>query len=60
MVYGCLHDDHADHIHYHLMISANERGSSKRYWITKKQLDDVKRAIETQCIQNYPKFKLCL
>ena len=25
MVYGCLHDDHMSHIHYHLMISANAR-----------------------------------
>ncbi len=57
MVYGCLHDDHADHIHYHLMISANERGESKRYWLTKKQLDDVKRHIETHCLEHYPDLK---
>jgi len=57
MVYGCLHDDHADHIHYHLMISANERGDSKRYWLTKKQLDDVKHHIETHCLEHYPDLK---
>jgi len=57
MVYGCLHDDHADHIHYHLMISSNERGDSKRYWLTKKQLDDVKRHIEMHCLEHYPDLK---
>lgn len=57
MVYGCLHDDHADHIHYHLMISANERGSKTRYWLTKKQLDNAKRHIEEYCLKHFPELK---
>lgn len=57
MVYGALHDDHSDHIHYHLMISANERGSDKRYWISSKKLDRIKRDIEKRCLAEYPELK---
>ena len=57
MVYGALHDDHSDHIHYHLMISANERGSDKRYWISSKKLDRIKRDIEKRCLTEHPELK---
>ena len=57
MVYGALHDDHSDHIHYHLMISANERGSDTRYWISSKKLDRIKRDIEKKCLAEYPELK---
>ena len=57
MVYGALHDDHSDHIHYHLMISANERGSDKRYWISSKKLDGIKRDIEKKCLAEHPELK---
>ena len=57
MVYGCLHEDHSDHLHYHLMISANEQGEAKRHWLTKSQFDAVKRDLETHVLQNYPLLK---
>lgn len=57
MVYGCLHEDHADHLHYHLMISANELGEEKRHWLTKSQYDAVKRDLETHVLENYPDLK---
>ena len=57
MVYGCLHEDHKDHLHYHLMISANERDEAKRHWLTKSQFDAVKRDLETHVLENYPLLK---
>ena len=57
MVYGCLHEDHKDHLHYHLMISANELGEAKRHWLTKSQYDAVKRDLEIHVLENYPDLK---
>lgn len=57
MVYGCLHDDHRDHIHYHLMISANERGESRRLRLSKRRFDEIKRELETHTLERYPELK---
>ncbi len=57
MVYGCLHEDHDNHLHYHLMISANQRGEKNRYRLTKKQFDQVKRDLETHVLAQYPQLK---
>lgn len=57
MVYGCLHDDHRDHIHYHLMISANERGESRRLRLSKGRFDEIKRELETHTLERYPELK---
>lgn len=57
MVYGCLHDDHRDHIHYHLMISANERGESRRLRLSKSRFDEIKRELETHTLERYPELK---
>lgn len=57
MVYGCLHEDHKDHLHYHLMISANEKDEAKRYWLTKSQYDKVKRDLEIHVLEHYPDLK---
>lgn len=57
MVYGCLHDDHRDHIHYHLMISANERGDSSRLRLSKGRFDEIKRELETYTLEKYPELK---
>jgi len=54
MVYGCLHEDHDHNLHYHLMISANERGESKRMRLTQKQFDTAKRNLESHVLEHYP------
>ena len=53
MVYGCLHEDHDHNLHYHLMISANERGERVRLRLSQKQFDTVKRDLETHVLENY-------
>jgi hypothetical protein len=57
IVYGALHRDHADHLHYHLMISANERGDNKRLRLTRSEFDAAKREIEQSALTKYPKLK---
>lgn len=57
IVYGALHRDHAEHLHYHLMISANERGGAKRLRLTKAEFDVTKREIERSARTNYPELK---
>ena len=57
MVYGTLHEDHRDHIHYHLLISANERESRTRYRITRKQFDTIKQELEAHVLSEYPELK---
>ena len=57
IVYGALHRDHAEHLHYHLMISANERGGAKRLRLTKAEFDLAKREIEVSARTNYPELK---
>ena len=46
LVYGCIHEDHEEHLHYHLMISANALGESKRHYLTKAEFAQVKRDVE--------------
>jgi len=56
MVYGTLHDDHDDHLHYHLMISANAVGDSKRNRMTKAQFGRVKKDLEMQELKGRPLY----
>lgn len=57
MVYGALHRDHGEHLHYHLMISANERGERKRLRLAKAEFDQAKRGIELSARVNYPELQ---
>lgn len=56
-VYGAMHTDKEDNLHYHLMISANEVGSSKRYRLTKKDFNSLKVGLEEYLLQTYPELK---
>lgn len=57
MVYGAMHRDHAGHLHYHLMISANERGDKSRLRFSPGQLAKTKREVEHHCREAYPELK---
>ena len=57
MVYGCLHDDHSDHLHYHLMVSANAQHETARLRLSKSEFDRVKRDLEAHVLQHYPQLK---
>ena len=57
MAYGCLHEDHANHLHYHLLISANELGQASRLRLSKSEFESVKQNLEAHVLENYPKLK---
>jgi hypothetical protein len=57
MVYGAMHRDHEGHLHYHLMISVNERGEKKRLRFSPGQFDRTKREMERYSRQKYPELK---
>ncbi len=57
MVFGCLHEDHKDHLHYHLMISANELNETKRHRLTTAQFDKLKRDLEFFVLKQFPELK---
>ncbi len=57
MVFGCLHNDHEDHLHYHLLISANEAGQAKKTRLSKAQFYQVKKQIEQRVLRHYPELE---
>lgn len=57
LVYGCMHNDADNNIHYHLMISSNERGSNKNLRLTKQEFDEAKKHLENWTNKHYPELK---
>jgi hypothetical protein len=53
--YGVIHHD-TDNLHIHLLISANELYSDKRFRLTKKNFSDIQKEIEEYKIEKYPKL----
>jgi len=57
LVFGALHDDHDDHLHYHLLISANAVGESRKTRLSKAQFDRFKKDMEARVLKNYPELE---
>lgn len=57
LVFGALHDDHDDHLHYHLCISANALGESKKTRLSKAQFDKLKKQLESEVLTQYPQLE---
>lgn len=57
LVYGVLHDEHLEHLHYHLLISANEAGSAERIRLSKADFAQVKTQLEAMVQQLYPELE---
>lgn len=57
LAFGVLHDDHEGHLHYHLMISANEKGAAKRFRLTRPDFAQIKRQIEELCQTHFQELK---
>lgn len=56
LVYAVLHDDKADNLHYHLMISSNQAGESKRFRLGKFDFDKIKKDLEKRVLQDLPEL----
>ncbi|MCW8932052.1 MAG: relaxase/mobilization nuclease domain-containing protein [Gammaproteobacteria bacterium] len=57
LVFGTLHDDHDEHLHYHLLISANALGDPKKTRLSKKQFDNLKKDMEKHVLKNHPELE---
>ena len=57
MVFGCVHNDHDDHLYYHLLISANEVGFAKKTRLSKAQFSHIKKQIEQNVLSRYPELE---
>lgn len=52
MGYGVIHLD-TDHIHLHLLISANEIGKPSRVRLSKKDFSDIQKRVERYTLEQY-------
>lgn len=57
MVSGFMHDEKDNNLHFHLMISSNEVGQSKRRSLRKKEFSDIKKTLEKRVLENYPELE---
>ncbi len=57
LVYAVLHDDKADNLHYHLLISSNELESSKKHRLSKAQFESVKSNLELFVLDCHPELQ---
>ncbi len=57
MVVGYLHDEKEHHVHFHLMISANEVAQNKRHHLNKVQFDHAKSHAEKFVLKHYPELE---
>ena len=55
MAFGAIHYD-TDHIHLHLMVSANAIGKAEREWMTKAQFAELQKAVEAFALAKYPEL----
>jgi hypothetical protein len=57
LVYGGLHQDKEHSFHYHLMISANRAGDSRRLRLSKAQFREVQVQLERHVLQAMPELE---
>lgn len=55
MAFGAVHFD-TDHIHLHLLLSANEVGKPNRVRLAKKDFSDIQKAVEAYTLAHYPEL----
>jgi hypothetical protein len=52
LAFGAIHHD-TDHIHLHLLISANEIGKRERVRLSKSEFADIQKAVEAFMLKHY-------
>jgi hypothetical protein len=55
LAYGVIHRD-TEHVHLHLMVSANNAGQSDRVRLSKKDFADVQKEVERIALERYPEL----
>lgn len=57
LAFGMIHDDHAEHLHFHLVISSNTVDSQERVRLSKKQFNDIQTHLERHVLTHYPELE---
>ena len=57
LAYGVLHEDKADNLHFHLVISANEVGNSQRKRLSKADFSEIQTRIEQWVLSTFPELE---
>lgn len=53
---GALHDDHAKHLHYHIVISSNAAGERRRHRLAKADFNQIKLRLEAKMLALHPEL----
>ncbi len=57
LVFGGLHDEKDNNLHYHLMISANNYNQNRRYSLKKASFSKIKKQTELYVLERYPELE---
>ena len=57
LVYGGLHHDKEHSFHFHLMMSSNRAGDTKRLRLDKAQFRDIQVRLEEHVLRQYPELE---
>ena len=57
LVFGGLHDEKDNNLHFHLIISANRLNERSRYRLSKKQFDEIKKGLESHALEKHPELE---
>lgn len=57
LVFGGLHQDKDHSFHYHLMISANSAGESRRHRLSKAQFRQIQVGLENHVLEHFPQLE---
>lgn len=58
--YGVLHDDKSEQLHFHLVISANGLGSTKRHRLERKAFRQIQVGLEQRVLALHPELEQSL
>lgn len=57
LAFGMIHDDHSEHLHFHLVISSNKIESAERVRLSKQQFADIQTHLERHVLTYYPELE---
>jgi hypothetical protein len=57
LMFGALHEDKENNLHYHLMISVNRKDEAKRHRLSKADFISLQRRLEAHVLADYPELQ---
>ncbi|MFI3222674.1 MAG: relaxase/mobilization nuclease domain-containing protein [Methylococcaceae bacterium] len=57
LVYGVMHHDKKDNLHYHFMISSNELEGNTKHRLSKEEFSQFKKDLESYVLEVYPELE---